>query len=112
MIRDPRNVLLSQKNKWKRRFLGAKNIPFVESLRAKMNYHPITISKLWMANTNHMKDYISRDEIKRVKFENIMRHPKQCLEEVCNFLGINFQEDMLQIPQVGSSLGDDNKSLL
>jgi hypothetical protein len=27
-------------------------------------------------------------------------------------LGINFQEDMLQIPQVGSSLGDDNKSLL
>jgi hypothetical protein len=27
MIRDPRDVLLSQKGKWKRRTLGAKNIP-------------------------------------------------------------------------------------
>ena len=28
MVRDPRDVLLSQKNKWKRKYLGASEIPF------------------------------------------------------------------------------------
>ena len=34
LIRDQRDVLLSQKNKWKRRFLGAKKIPFSEAWRS------------------------------------------------------------------------------
>jgi hypothetical protein len=50
LIRDPRSVLLSQKRKWKRRFLGAKNIPLKEAFRSWVNYHPITISKLWNAS--------------------------------------------------------------
>ena len=33
MVRDQRDVLLSQKNKWKRRFLGASKIPYIEALR-------------------------------------------------------------------------------
>ena len=48
MIRDNRDILLSQKNKWRRKFLGAKRIPFYESLRSKVNYHPlITICLFW-----------------------------------------------------------------
>ena len=31
MVRDQRDVLLSQKNKWKRKFLGASKIPFFEA---------------------------------------------------------------------------------
>ena len=33
MIRDPRDVLLSQKRKWKRRFLGGSDLPIKEMLR-------------------------------------------------------------------------------
>ena len=44
MIRDPRDVMLSQKNKWKRRFLGAKQIPLREVVRSYVNYNPILIS--------------------------------------------------------------------
>nr|MCR5854169.1 sulfotransferase [Thermodesulfobacteriota bacterium] len=47
MLRDPRAVLLSQKNKWKMKFLGHKNMPLKEALRSWINYHPYTISKLW-----------------------------------------------------------------
>ena len=40
IVRDPRDVLLSQKNKWRRRFLGARNIPLTEAIRAWANlYH-------------------------------------------------------------------------
>ena len=52
MVRDPRDVLLSQKNKWKRKFLGANDIPFFELLRARFNYHPYTISKMWKTAVN------------------------------------------------------------
>ena len=41
LVRDQRDVLLSQKNKWKRRFLGAKSIPLIEAIRSFVNYHPI-----------------------------------------------------------------------
>ena len=33
MIRDPRDVLLSQKRKWKRRFLGGTDLPIKESFQ-------------------------------------------------------------------------------
>lgn len=46
MIRDPRSVLLSQKNKWRRKFMGDDSMPLLEALRVWINYHPITISKL------------------------------------------------------------------
>ena len=38
MIRDPRSVLLSQKNKWKRRRLGSSSVPFLETLHT---YHQL-----------------------------------------------------------------------
>jgi len=40
MIRDPRDILLSQKGKWKRRFLGAGSIPLREALRAWVKLPP------------------------------------------------------------------------
>ena len=45
LVRDQRDVLLSQKNKWRRKFLGANQIPFFEALRSYINYHPILIAK-------------------------------------------------------------------
>jgi len=47
MVRDQRDVLLSQKNKWKRRFLGASAIPLSEAIRSYINYHPILSAKIW-----------------------------------------------------------------
>ncbi|MEZ6190799.1 MAG: sulfotransferase [Phycisphaerales bacterium] len=47
MVRDPRDVLLSQKNRWKRRRLGAKGTPWWNALRTWAGYHPETISLLW-----------------------------------------------------------------
>ena len=107
MVRDPRDVLLSQKNKWKRRFLGAKNIPLKEALRAWINYHPVTISKLWRASVNHMKPLEARDSVRKVYFEELLQSPKEIIGEICEFIGIEYTDEMLNVPQVGSSTGGD-----
>jgi len=111
MVRDPRDVLLSQKNKWRRRYFGASGIPFREAIRSYFNYHPITISKIWNTSINSVKTSKS-DRIKTVRFEDLILNDKSTLIDLCQFLGIKFNEDMLKVPNIGSSTGLDNNNLL
>lgn len=107
MVRDPRDVLLSQKNKWKRRFLGAKNIPLKEALRSRVNYHPFVISKLWKAAARESLRHSNDDRVLQVRFETLLEQPERVIKEICRFLEIEFTDKMLMVPQVGSSLGLD-----
>ena len=109
MVRDSRNVLLSQKNKWKRRFLGAINIPLIEAIRSRFNYHPILISKLWNASNDKMNN---KKKVLKIKFEDFLSSPEKKLMEICEFTNINYEKGMLNIPIKGSSLNkDDSKRL-
>jgi hypothetical protein len=107
MIRDPRDVLLSQKLKWKRRFLGAKNIPLREVIRAKINYHPITISKLWNASINAANKFATNNRVYSVHFEELLQDSETKVKEICSFLDISFDNNLLEVPQIGSSIGLD-----
>ena len=105
MYRDPRSILLSQKNKWKRRFLG-ENMTIFESIRAWTLYHPITIAKLWKSAINTSQKY-SQEEILSIKFEEFIESPEVYLEKICIFCGIDYDLEMLNVPQIGSSIGKD-----
>ncbi|HHT9109542.1 MAG TPA: sulfotransferase family protein [Candidatus Brocadiaceae bacterium] len=107
MIRDPRDVLLSQKRKWKRRFLGAKNIPLKESFRSWINYNPVTISKLWNASIYAADKYSGNNRIISLRFEDLLKDPENYVRKICDFLEIPFYHTMLEIPQIGSSSGFD-----
>lgn len=107
MVRDPRDVLLSQKRKWKRRFLGARGIPMREALRAWVNYHPITISKLWTSSVSAGDRFEDDGRVLCVRFEDLLAHPETEVRRVCEFIGVSFSEDMLNVPRVGSSSGED-----
>ena len=111
MVRDPRAVLLSQKNKWKRRFLGAQNIPVTEALRAKINYHPITISKLWQSSILAVKRCQPKTNIMNVLFENLIQKPEETAIKVCKFINISYTPELLDIPQIGSSHRFDELSI-
>jgi len=107
MVRDQRDVLLSQKNKWKRKFLGASKIPFLETIRSYFNYHPILTAKVWnlsLENTIRFKDH---DRVIIVKFEELLANPENTINSICSFLGIKFQDEMLAVPVVGSSTEED-----
>lgn len=111
MVRDPRDILLSQKRKWKRRFLGAKNIPLSESFRSWINYHPITISKLWRINTHIITQYENHPSVLMVRFEDLIASPEKTIQKVCTFLSIKYSSNMLSVPTVGSSNASDGKNL-
>jgi hypothetical protein len=110
MVRDPRAVLLSQKKKWKRRYLGANQIPLKESIRSWANYHPYTISKMWNTTARLALNFASTQNVLVVKYEDLISDPKKCVQSICDFLELPFQAEMLQIPKLGSSNKSDNSN--
>lgn len=103
MVRDPRGVLLSQKRKWQRRNMGAGFMTKKEQRRLRINYHPITISKLWNSSQHAASQFSGNQALYTVFFEKLVESPQQEVKALCGFLQIAFCETMLQIPQVGSS---------
>lgn len=112
MIRDPRDVLLSQKQKWKRRFLGGTDLPMKEMLRDWINYHPITISRIWHTAVTAADKFAGNDRVHSIYFEKLLSHPEATVSAVCHFIGIDFDSSMLQVPQVGSSVNSDKPNQL
>lgn len=108
MIRDPRSVMLSQKNKWRRRSLGAKDIPFIEALRSWSNYHPITISNLWKSSIKKGNKFKDNKSIKSIFFEDVIKYPEKTINKIIEFLKIEKQKNLSEIPQIGSSSLKDN----
>lgn len=107
MVRDPRDVLLSQRNKWKRRWLGASGIPFREAVRSMVNYHPVTMSKLWNAAVHAGQKMKDHPRVFELKYETLISEPEKTIRELCTFTGIEFDAAMLQVPRKGSSTASD-----
>lgn len=109
MVRDPRGVMLSQKRKWMRRKMGATFITRKEVVRLRINYHPITISKLWNSSITAAKMSLHDERVKTIHFEHMLDAPEETAKEICNHFGIQFLPEMLDIPQASSSNEPDSK---
>lgn len=107
MVRDPREVLLSQKGKWKRRKLSGGDIPFWESVRSRINYHPETISRIWKSTYNEALQHIQDNRVLCVRYEDLTEQPELLVNRICKHLGIEFEPSMLDVPKVGSSNAAD-----
>lgn len=103
IVRDPRDVLASQKNRWKRRRFGGKNIPYSEIFRVWCNYHPFTITKLWKQANNLALAIDGHERFHVIRFEDVIDHPDVVVKQAAEFAGLTFEPEMLNIAQVGSS---------
>lgn len=106
MVRDPRDILLSQKRRW-RRALIAQNVSAKEGFRYRMNYHPITISKLWNSAVGAAAQFQNDSRVHTVHFEALLSEAEETVHKICEFLGISFDLSLLDVPQVGSSTEQD-----
>ncbi len=111
MVRDPRAILLSQKNKWNRRKLGGHYMTRKEALRLRINYHPITLSKLWNSAIQAASKFKSDARVISVRFEDLLETPEYVLKRICNHIEVNFDPNMLNITQESSSLEKDSKEI-
>ncbi|HEX5002558.1 MAG TPA: sulfotransferase [Bacteroidia bacterium] len=107
MVRDPREVLLSQKNKWKRRTFTSEKFPLSESIRAALNYHPVTISKIWHASANAIIKHSRDKRILVVRFEDLIGDADKTIRAICSHCRLEFNANMLKIPFAGSSNVND-----
>lgn len=97
MLRDPRDILQSQKKRWRRAFIDSPDIPLWETLRAWANYHPIFISKIWKAAVTAGYRYESDSRVKTVRFEELVTDPATVVNEICTFLGVEYDVSMLNV---------------
>lgn len=111
MVRDPRDVMLSQKGKWKRRYLGGDKITWFEALRSRFNYHPISIAKLWNINYEVIQRFELLPSVFVLRFEDLVDQPEQTVKAICDFLQIDYSPQLLSIPQIGSSNQQDQNQV-
>lgn len=103
IVRDPRDVLASQKNRWKRKRYGGDNIPYAEIIRVWFNYHPYTMTKLWVKATALASRLKEHSRVYVLRFEDVIANPEKEIRKVCAFLDLSFEPAMLEIEQIGSS---------
>lgn len=109
IIRDPRAVLASQKAKWRQKKLGGHKIPLMQVLRVWINYHPITMSKLWVNATRAATQLSSSNKIMLIRYEDIVEFPDKILRDICEFLDVDYELEMLNISTMGSSYRESNQ---
>jgi omega-hydroxy-beta-dihydromenaquinone-9 sulfotransferase len=111
IIRDPRDVLLSQKEKWKRNKLGG-NMSRKEVIRTYFNHNPFITSYIYkktLQNVSKQNINISSNRFFEIKFENILGEPMVHLKRLFNFVGLNFTNDVLYINHTSSSFVSNKK---
>ncbi len=103
VIRDPRAVLASQKRRYQLRKLGGANVPVSETVRLWLNYHPITMVRLWLAATREALALSAHPRVRIVRYEDLVLESARTVESLCHDLGLSFQPGMLNVPHWGSS---------
>jgi hypothetical protein len=105
IVRNPLDILLSQKRKWRRASQGASFIPLKETIRAYFNYHPYTISKIW----NAVVAMAIKHKLYTVRYEDIITEPVNALVSICKTCNIDYETGMELVPLTGSSSNKDSR---
>ena len=103
IIRDPRAVLASQKNRWKMRKLGAAHIHTREMIRNWVNYHPLTMSRLWIKSIGQGIQLNNHNRFMTIRYEDLTAESESQTRKLCKFLSLTYEPAMIEIPMWGSS---------
>ena len=107
IYRDPRDVLLSQKNRWRRRFLSNKNIPYKRTFLAWSNYHPELTSRLWGAVMKQAQSVNNSPRFHEICYETLLLEPEATMRTLCKQIGISFESSLMNVSVEGSSSQPD-----
>ena len=114
IVRDPRAVLASQKNRWKVGELGNRHISKHVINRLRYTYSPILHSILWKRSVRRSMRYSPDKDFYNVKFESVLKKSENTLKDIFAFLKIDYQSGVSKTVKKGSSHfkeGDNNKSI-
>ncbi|MFB6347649.1 MAG: sulfotransferase [bacterium] len=99
--RDGRDFLASYKAKH-------RNSP--EGNESKDIYHPVITSMLWRGSVQSMLQFTENDRLNHlINYENLIENPSQIIHELCDFLNVSFEKNMLTPNSSNTSYEDPNK---
>jgi hypothetical protein len=111
LVRDPRAVVASYRD-WHRAGLrdGLDDEDqaglAAEHSRSKRSYHPILAALLWRGVVQAEHDAFARfggERIHLLRFDDLAAAPEPSVRALCEWLGLEFEPGMLEIPVVNSS---------
>ena len=98
-MRDVRDFLLSYQNKW--RITSSDQVQRLQQL-----YHPIMTSLLWKASVRQMvrvQALIPPANLLLMRYESLVERPVEAVRQLCDFVGEEFEADMLAVDTHNSS---------
>jgi hypothetical protein len=119
MSRDPRAVVASYRDWRNQGGFDFENDPGhrealeADHARARQSYHPATISMLWRAQSNAALSASARHGAQRVRlqrYEDVVADPRTTFATIAEWLGLEFESAMLQVPMHNSSYSRFNEN--
>lgn len=108
-VRNPLAVISSQKERWKIRLRGAKNVPIKEMLRTKINYSPILYAFLFNKTYKQLIKFSNNKQFILAKYEEIVENPEEFNKKIVDKLKIDYDSKMIDIPYINSSFAEKQK---
>jgi len=112
MVRDPRAVVASYRD-WRNQggFDLERDPTHADALareeaRVRRTYNPLLLSLLWRSTvraTLDAADRFGRERVRVQKYESIVRDSTSEIESLCDWLGVDFDQAMLDVPMLNSS---------
>lgn len=100
MIRDPRDTTISRLNK-----KAEKSKSIIDTL-----LNAVFVNIEWNLSTKLARMYQKALGGKYIviSFEELLQNPRGKIEQICNSLGINFEESMLNVSTINSSFSNES----
>jgi O-antigen/teichoic acid export membrane protein len=95
MVRDPRDVLVSYDDRWNR---GRRNTDYLISTAALLKFYLVHLL---------YHPAFPPEQVRWVKYESLTAQPSAELEQICRFLGIDFEPSMLTFYQQHQNVEQD-----
>ncbi len=103
--RDIRDFLLSYQNWWRRS---------PSSARIRVLYHPIMTSLLWRSSMNvalASLNEFSSEQVLLQRYEDLVASPQIQVQRICEFLQIQYIDELLQLDSHNSSFESNNTGI-
>lgn len=79
----------------------------LEQERVEASYHPLVLSMLWRGQVNAMltaREEFGHDRVRLVMYEELATNPEQEVRELCTWLNVAYDPDMLEVAMSNSSV--------
>ena len=119
MMRDPRAVTASYRDWRNQGGFDLETDPDhavileEEMLRARRSYHPLILATLWRGQAGSMlgaaKEF-GPEKVYIQKYEDLVADPEPQARELCDWLGLDFNKDMMNVAMSNSSFSGFNNA--